>query len=189
MKSITFLPIATLIRSDIVIPAKAGIQKKPRSPLSPIKASNPGFPRINYGAGLVKPGMVNFIRVMSSCIMMIILLYGCNYSYTVGGKNKGPPQVVYKGPVPVKIFFERPTNIQYEEVGKVSALVGSPEYNWVQQIQEMQKQAASKGANGIIIVHQEGDQENTAGQKELRGIAIKITDMFYLLKSWFRSKI
>jgi hypothetical protein len=41
------------IRNDInhgkdVIPAKAGIQE------------NTGFPRIKYGAGLVKPGMTNY---------------------------------------------------------------------------------------------------------------------------------
>jgi uncharacterized protein YbjQ (UPF0145 family) len=121
--------------------------------------------------------------------MMIILLSGCNYTYTVGGKNEGPPKVVYKGPVPVKVFFERPLNIKYVEVGTVTAMVGSPETNRVKQIEEMQRQAASKGANGIIIVHREEDLENTAAQKELTGIAIKITDMFYLLKSWFRSKI
>jgi hypothetical protein len=40
-----------------VIHAKAGIQK------------NTGFPRIKYGAGLVKPGMTNRIRLMSSCII------------------------------------------------------------------------------------------------------------------------
>jgi len=42
------LYIATLIRADLVIPAKAGIQKKP------------GF--------RVKPGITNCIRLMSSCI-------------------------------------------------------------------------------------------------------------------------
>ena len=120
-------------------------------------------------------------------LMMIIFLLGCNY--TLGGKNKGPPKVVYKGPVPVKIFFERPAKLNYVELGTVSALVGSPEYNWVQQIEEMQKQAASKGANAIIIVHQKEDQENTTTQKELTGIAIRITDRFYLLKAWIRSKI
>jgi hypothetical protein len=36
--------------------AKAGIQK------------NTGFPRIMYGAGLVKPGMTNRLKFMSSCI-------------------------------------------------------------------------------------------------------------------------
>ncbi len=38
---------ATEIASTSVIPAKAGIHQ------------NPGFPRIKYGAGLVKPGMTN----------------------------------------------------------------------------------------------------------------------------------
>jgi hypothetical protein len=37
----------TLITEKDVIPAKAGIQE------------NTGFPRIKYGAGLVKPGMTN----------------------------------------------------------------------------------------------------------------------------------
>jgi hypothetical protein len=36
------------INSEAVIPAKAGIQPK-----------NTGFPRIKYGASLVKPGMTN----------------------------------------------------------------------------------------------------------------------------------
>ncbi len=38
---------ATEVASTSVIPAKTGIHK------------NPGFPRIKYGAGLVKPGMTN----------------------------------------------------------------------------------------------------------------------------------
>jgi len=62
------LYIETLIKAYLVIPApvlrssyateggKAGIQKKP------------GFPRIKYGAGLVKPGMTDCIRLMSPCI-------------------------------------------------------------------------------------------------------------------------
>jgi hypothetical protein len=36
------------IYSEVVIPAKAGIQLR-----------KTGFPRIKYGAGLVKPGMTN----------------------------------------------------------------------------------------------------------------------------------
>jgi hypothetical protein len=36
------------INSEVVIPAKAGIQRR-----------NTGFPRIKYGAGSVKPGMTN----------------------------------------------------------------------------------------------------------------------------------
>ena len=38
----------TLIMEKNVIPAKAGIQE------------NTGFPRIEYGAGSVKPGMTNY---------------------------------------------------------------------------------------------------------------------------------
>jgi len=120
-------------------------------------------------------------------LITILLLSGC--SYTLGGKERGPLKVVYKGPVSVKVFFKRPVNLKYDEVGTVSALVGSPEYNWVQQIEKMQKKAASKGANGIIIVQQEKDQESTTAQKELTGISIRITDRFYLLKAWIKSKI
>jgi len=52
----------------------AGIQKKPWSPLAPPKAGKPGFPRIKYGAGLVKPGMTNCIRVMSSCTIIAFVM-------------------------------------------------------------------------------------------------------------------
>jgi len=44
-------PALLYISHQAVIPAKAGIQFR-----------NPGFPRIKYGAGLVKPGMT--IKVM-----------------------------------------------------------------------------------------------------------------------------
>ena len=47
---------ATLITAKGVIPAKAGIQK------------NTGFPRIKYGAGLVKPGMTNKEKEQSLCV-------------------------------------------------------------------------------------------------------------------------
>ena len=43
------------------ISAKAGIQE------------NTGFPRIEYGAGLVRPGMTNPARLVSSCISLIVL--------------------------------------------------------------------------------------------------------------------
>jgi hypothetical protein len=39
-----------------VIHTKVGIQK------------SMGFPRIKYGAGLFKPGMTNYIRLIMSCI-------------------------------------------------------------------------------------------------------------------------
>ena len=53
---------ASLITTEDVIPAKAGIQE------------NTGFPRIKYGAGLVKPGMTNRLKFMSSCIYSVDLI-------------------------------------------------------------------------------------------------------------------
>jgi len=44
------LKYTTLVRARDVIPPKAGIQE------------NTGFPRIKYGAGLVKPGMTKYKR-------------------------------------------------------------------------------------------------------------------------------
>ncbi len=51
----------SLITLKGVIPAKAGIQE------------DTGFPRIKCGAGLVKPGMTNCTRLMSSCIIILLL--------------------------------------------------------------------------------------------------------------------
>jgi hypothetical protein len=45
-----------LIAAMSVVPAKAGIQK------------NIGFPRIKYGAGSVRPGMTNCLRLIRSCV-------------------------------------------------------------------------------------------------------------------------
>jgi prepilin-type N-terminal cleavage/methylation domain-containing protein len=47
---------AMLTTAKIIIPAKAGIQR------------NTGFPRIKYGASLVKPGMTERIGFISSCM-------------------------------------------------------------------------------------------------------------------------
>jgi len=49
-----------LITTKHVIPAKAVPPKAGQE--------NTGFPRIEYGAGLIKPGMTNWIRFMSSRI-------------------------------------------------------------------------------------------------------------------------
>ena len=73
---VSFLYTATLIIAKAVIPAKAGIQK------------NTGFPRIKYGAGLVKPGMTNRLRFMSSCIILFFLLpIGFAYSFETKGQD------------------------------------------------------------------------------------------------------
>ena len=46
-----------------VIPAKAGIQE------------STGFPRIKYGAGLVKPGMTNCLKLISICVIRFKSLF------------------------------------------------------------------------------------------------------------------
>jgi len=70
---------ATLITAKVVIPARAGIQPPAHAGLPP--GHEPfrggawpggkitGFPRIKNGAGLVKPGMTDCVRLMSSCII------------------------------------------------------------------------------------------------------------------------
>jgi len=59
---------ATLITAKGVIPARAGIQPPAHEGLWP-GGKITGFPRIKYGAGLVKPGMTDCVRLMSSCII------------------------------------------------------------------------------------------------------------------------
>jgi hypothetical protein len=63
---------ATLITAQNVIPAKAGIQTTFLRRQETITQES-GFPRIKYGAGLVKPGMTNYLRLMSSCIALTFI--------------------------------------------------------------------------------------------------------------------
>jgi hypothetical protein len=56
----TIYNMTTLITIKQVIPAKAGIQGRT------------GFPRIKYGAGLVKPGMTNYTGLLSLCIKLTL---------------------------------------------------------------------------------------------------------------------
>ena len=53
--------MTTLRGTGEVIPAKAGCRGGSRTALT-------GFPRIEYGAGWVKPGMTNSRKLMSLCI-------------------------------------------------------------------------------------------------------------------------
>jgi hypothetical protein len=61
----TLLYTATLIPTKSVIPAKAGIQASSlrKQGTSMLRT---GFPRIKYGAGLVKPGMTNCWNLLSN---------------------------------------------------------------------------------------------------------------------------
>ena len=63
----------TLIPAKAVIPAPypvVGSNRQVRDKLQQESRKALGFPRIKYGAGLVKPGMTNRIRLMSTCIAL-----------------------------------------------------------------------------------------------------------------------
>ena len=83
MKWVIGLYTATLIIAKAIIPAPFfnGVNSSRNPDPVPAKAGNhyfrnTGFPRIKYGAGSVEPGMTNRIRLMSSCIVLLIILSG-----------------------------------------------------------------------------------------------------------------
>jgi hypothetical protein len=65
------LYIATSMTAKVVIPAKAGIQEET------------GFPRVKHGAGLIKPGMTDWIRLISPCVKFLTFKLG------IPGSNGG----------------------------------------------------------------------------------------------------
>jgi hypothetical protein len=95
MLRIDVLYTATLITVNGVIPAKAGIQTPSLRRQGTILL-NTGFPRIEYGAGSVKPGMTNLVRLMTSCIKPLIVTFlilffllpiGSAYSFETKGQD------------------------------------------------------------------------------------------------------
>jgi len=73
---------ATSLTAKSVIPAKAGIQTSSlRKQGTSIYYT--GFPRIKYGAGLVKPGMTNYIRLISSCIALTFITLSIFFGITL----------------------------------------------------------------------------------------------------------
>jgi len=78
-------------------------------------------------------------------IIICLIFFGCaKVKFTPTGKTYPP----YQGPV--KIYSEPPISIKYEEIGWVSA-EGDFNHPWAELLQMMQKQAASQGANALII--------------------------------------
>ncbi len=99
----------------------------------------------------------------------ILLVQGCATSKFVVTGNTYPP---YNGPI--KVFLSPPEDIEYEEIGIVSSSssVILPIHEWTHLIEVMQKKAASKGANAIIIIKEE--RAVGTGEKNLMAIAIRI---------------
>ena len=119
----------------------------------------------------------------SLCIFLIFILAGCATSkFTQTGETYPP----YEGPV--KVLTEAPKDKKYVEIGWVASS-GGMIHEWTDLIEALQKKAASKGANAIIL--NQADKNNSSmvtynqqfgligsssTQKSLMVIAIRIIE-------------
>ena len=113
-------------------------------------------------------------------LIIVFLFQGCVTCKFVVTGNTYPP---YTGTV--KVFQSTPEDIEYEEIGIVSSS-GGMMHEWTHLIEAMQKKAALKGANAIIIIKEDKTQigsisytqyglyGGTSQQKSLMTIAIRI---------------
>jgi len=114
-------------------------------------------------------------------ILAGFLIQGCATGKFTQTGDIYPP---YNGPV--KVFTSIPQGVDYEEIGWVSSS-GGMIHEWTHLIEAMQKQAAAKGANAIIIT--QGERPNSGmitynqqygmvggygNQKSMTAIAIRI---------------
>ena len=88
--------------------------------------------------------MKKTIAMFSVFFICLIILSCATVKFTPTGKIFPP----HSGPV--KIFKTLPTGLKYEEIGWVSA-DGDFNHPWAELLCLMQKEAASKGANALII--------------------------------------
>ena len=78
-------------------------------------------------------------------ILLGLIFYGCaKVKFAPTGKTYPP----HNGPV--KIYKSPPSDLKYEEIGWVTA-DGDFNHPWAELLQMMQKEAASQGANALII--------------------------------------
>jgi len=120
----------------------------------------------------------------SLCIFLFLILTGCaaTSKFTQTGETYPP----YKGPV--KVLTEAPNDKKYVEIGWVASS-GGMIHEWTDLIEALQKKAASKGANAIILY--QADKNNismvtynkqfgligsSGTQKSLIAIAIRIIE-------------
>jgi hypothetical protein len=81
----------------------------------------------------------------SLCIFLIFILAGCATSkFTQTGETYPPYEA------PVKVLTEAPKDKKYVEIGWVASS-GGMIHEWTDLIEALQKKAASKGANAIIL--------------------------------------
>jgi len=110
-------------------------------------------------------------------ILMSPMFFGCaKVNFAPTGKTYQP----YTGTV--KIYKSPPSDLKYEEVGWVTA-DGDFNHPWSELLQMMQKEAASRGANALIIEDKfttRMDSEVSIGGREedrsITAIAVRILE-------------
>jgi len=110
-------------------------------------------------------------------IFICAFFFGCAKVKFAPTGNSYPP---YEGPV--KIYKSPPSGLKYEEIGWVTA-DGDFNHPWSELLQMMQKEAASRGANALIIEDRfttKMDADVTIGGREddrtITAIAVRILD-------------
>ena len=96
-------------------------------------------------------------------ILIGLIFIGCaKVKFAATGKTYPP----YEGSV--KIYKNPPSDLKYEEIGWVTA-DGDFNHPWAELLQMMQKEAASRGANALIIEEKfttKMDSEINIGRRE-----------------------
>lgn len=112
-----------------------------------------------------------------------LFLYGCATSKFT---QTGEIYPAYNGPI--KVLTELPKDLAYVEIGWVASSGGNI-HEWTDLIEAMQKKAATKGANAIVLNQidknrssmitynqQFGLLGSSSNQKNMMAIAIRILD-------------
>ena len=110
-------------------------------------------------------------------IFISLIFFGCaKVKFASTGKTYPP----YEGPV--KIYKSLPSDVKYEEIGWVTA-DGDFNHPWSELLHMMQKEAASRGANALIIEDKfttRMDSEVSIGGREedrsITAIAVRILE-------------
>ena len=101
--------------------------------------------------------------MLFSLILIGLIFMGCaKVKFASTGKTYPP----YEGSV--KIYKTLPQDLKYEEIGWVTA-DGDFNHPWAELLQMMQKEAASRGANALIIEEKfttKMDSEVNIGNRE-----------------------
>ena len=121
--------------------------------------------------------------LLTGILLLLFFLIGCATAKFTQTGTLYPP---YNGVV--KVYSAAPSELKYEEIGWISSS-GGMMHEWTHLIEALQREAASKGANGIIIVADDktnigfatynphnGLVAGQGAQKSMTAIAIRILE-------------